>query len=74
MSTIYNPIVPDGAPRPGAERVWCGNCSTNEHLILDSIEPLEAPAATLVDIACTCVECDMFYAHTGTFQEVVANP
>ncbi|MHC6218912.1 hypothetical protein [Arthrobacter sp. MMS24-S77] len=70
MPTISDPIVPAGAPRPRAERIWCGICGTNEHVILDSIEPLKPPMAELVDIAYTCVECDTFYAHAATFQDV----
>jgi hypothetical protein len=72
MPTISEPIVPDGAPRPRAKRVWCANCGTDEHLILDSIEPQKPPAANLVDIAYTCVDCGTFYAHTATFQDVAA--
>jgi hypothetical protein len=72
MPTISDPIVPNGAPYPRAERIWCGNCHTAEHVILDSIEPLKPPTAELVDVAYTCVECDMFYAHTATFQDVAA--
>lgn len=72
MPTISDPIVPNGAPLPKGERIWCGHCGTAEHVILDSIEPLKPPSAEFVDVAYTCVECDMFYAHAATFQDLAA--
>ncbi len=70
MPTISDPIVPDGAPHPRAERIWCGTCRTAEHVTMDSIEPLKPPVTGLVDVAYTCVVCDTFYAHPATFQDV----
>jgi len=72
MSTISRPASPNEAPQPNAEPIWCGNCNTTDHLILDSIEPLKPPVDGLVDIAYICVECDTFYAHTAIFLEAAA--
>ena len=72
MPTISDPVVPQGAPPPRGERVWCSTCGTSEHLVLDSIEPLKPPVNDLVYIAYTCVECDTFYAHMAAFHDVAA--
>lgn len=72
MSTISQPASSNEAPHPHAEPIWCGNCNTTDHLILDSIEPLKSPVDGLVDISYTCVECDTFYAHTAVFLDAAA--
>jgi hypothetical protein len=72
MSTISQPATPEGASRSNAEPIWCGNCNTTDHLILDSIEPLDPPVEGLVDISYICVECDTFYAHPAVFLDAAA--
>lgn len=72
MPTISDPIVPNGAPVPKGERIWCGQCGTAEYVILDSIEALTPPAAEFVDVGYSCLECGKSYAHAATFQDVAA--
>jgi hypothetical protein len=72
MSTISHPASPNEAPQPSADPIWCGNCNTTDHLILDSIEPLKPPVDGLVDISYTCIECDTFYAHVAVFLDAAS--
>lgn len=72
MSTISNPQLPGEAHHPSGDRLWCSECRTDEHLIVESIEALHPPQDGMVDVSYTCVECDYFYAHPATVQDVAA--
>lgn len=72
MSTISNAQLPGGAHRPPGDRLWCSECSTDEHLIVESIEALHPPQDGLVDVSYTCVECDYFYGHPASVHDVAA--
>lgn len=54
------------------QRPWCSKCHTDEHLIIDSIEPLKPPRPGLLAVAYTCIECDFFYAHTTSTTQLAA--
>jgi hypothetical protein len=72
MSTISNAPLPGGMHRPSGDRLWCPECQTDEHLIVESIEALHPPQEGLVDVSYTCVECDYFYAHAASVHDVAA--
>lgn len=72
MSTISNPQLPGEAHHPSGDRLWCSECRTDEHLIVESIEALRPPQEGLVDVSYACVECDYFYAHPASVQDVAA--
>lgn len=72
MSTISNAKLPGEAHRPPGDRLWCSECRTDEHLIVESIEALHPPRDGMVDVSYTCVECDYFYGHPATVHDVAA--
>ncbi len=72
MSTISNAKLPGEAHRPPGDRLWCSECRTDEHLIVDSIEALHPPQDGLVDVSYTCIECDYFYGHPASIHDVAA--
>ena len=72
MSTTSNAKLPGEAHRPPGDRLWCSECRTNEHLIVESIEALHPPQDGLVDVSYTCVECDYFYGHPASIHDVAA--
>ena len=72
MSTISNTQLPGEAHRPPGDRLWCSECRTDEHLIVESIEALHPPQDGLVDVSYTCIECDYFYGHPASIHDVAA--
>ena len=70
MSTISHPRQPARAKGPHGQRLWCGQCDTDQHLIIQSIQPLEPPRAGLVDAAYSCRGCGRFYEHPAAAEHV----
>ena len=70
MTTISNAQLPGEAQRPSGDPLWCSECQTDEHLIVESIEALHPPQDGMVDVSYTCVECDHFYAHPAGVHDV----
>jgi len=72
MSIMSHPGKPARANGPRGQRLWCTECDTDEHLVIESIQALTPPRTGLVDAAYTCIECDFFYAHPATVAPVAA--
>lgn len=71
MSTVSHPSKPGPPGGSRGQRLWCSQCQTDEHLIIESIDTLRPPRTGLLDVTYTCVECDFFYAHTASVGDVV---
>ena len=70
MSTVSHPRKPGPPSGSQGRRLWCTQCRTDEHLIIESIDTPRPPRTGLLDVAYTCVECDFFYAHTAAVARV----
>ncbi|MEC5181927.1 hypothetical protein [Arthrobacter sp. CG_A4] len=72
MSTISHTHRPSNARPPSVRRLWCTRCRTDQHLVIDAIEPPLAPEEGLVEVSYTCLGCDFLYAHPATVAQVAA--
>lgn len=73
MSTISHAHRPGNVPQPEGRQLWCSRCSTDSHLVIDSIDPIQPGPALdegLVDVAYTCLDCGFLYAHAATVAQV----
>jgi hypothetical protein len=51
MSTISHPRKPVRAGGSRGRRLWCMECETDEHLVIESIDALQPPRTRLVNVA-----------------------
>jgi hypothetical protein len=70
MSTVPYPHKPGPSSGSQGQRLWCAQCQTDECLVIESIDSLRPPRTGLVEVACTCVECDFFFVHTASVARV----
>lgn len=71
MSTISESHAADASHQPD-QPLWCQSCGTNQYLMIETIESYAPFTPNLVEVAYTCAECDSFYAHPATVQQVAA--
>ncbi|MBT2523277.1 hypothetical protein [Arthrobacter sp. ISL-28] len=75
MSTISDAHRSGNSRRPHGQRLWCIRCRTDQHLIIDAIDPIEPPSPPeegLVEVSYTCLGCDFLYAHAATVAQTAA--
>lgn len=56
MSTTSHTYVPRDSHQPRGRRLWCAECDTDRHLLVDSVTTLNAQQETLA-AAITCMQC-----------------
>jgi hypothetical protein len=56
MSTTSHTYLPRDSHQPRGRRLWCAECDTDRHLLVDSVTTLNAQQQTLA-AAITCTKC-----------------
>ncbi|MBT2515524.1 hypothetical protein [Arthrobacter sp. ISL-30] len=72
MSTISHARRPGRSSEPDAQPLWCLECGTDRHLIIDCIDQLSPARADVVKASYTCNGCGFFYTHPTTVSKVAA--
>lgn len=66
MSTVSSSESAADAGVPRARRPWCNACATDRHLVLESVQALGSPAASLLRVEYACSACRLLYVHAVT--------
>lgn len=72
MPAISHPRRPPRAHGPRGRRLWCGECDTDQRLVIETIQAPAPPRTGLILAAYTCVGCGFFYSHLATVEQVAA--
>lgn len=72
MSTISESAIPHEPHRPGASPLWCDDCGTDKHLIIESIQARAPRFSQQIAVFYTCTSCGTSYNHAATVQQAGA--
>lgn len=72
MSAVSPSPTPQEPLQPGGFALWCGDCGTDAHLVIESIQAQGTRPSQALAVFYTCTACGFSYNHPATVQQAGA--